>query len=143
MSLTRRQSREEVFKLLFEAEFQKEIPANILLEDFIINCENDDIANNEYIKTVFLGAMLDSVNVEELINKFSVGWNIKRISKVSLAVIKLAVYEIAHLPDVAVNIAINEAIELSKKYDDEKMSAFVNGILGKISKEINICEKNI
>ena len=75
----------------------------------------------------------DYVGLDEYIEKSLVGWNKKRLSLVSIAVIRLAAYEIMFMDDIPTKVSINEAIELSKKYDDEKAYMLVNGTVNKIA----------
>ena len=73
--------------------------------------------------------------IDELLNKVSSGWKVNRMSKVDLNILRLAVYEMKYDEDVPFKVAINEAVELSKKFGGDESSSFVNGILGKIAKE--------
>lgn len=72
--------------------------------------------------------------IDPVIEKYSVGWKIARMSKVAVAVLRLAVYEILYT-ETPVGVAINEAVELSKKYASKEDCAFVNGVLGSVAKE--------
>ena len=137
MSVSRRKERETVFEMLFAMEFS---PAPTPQEEDEIYFENSDgkdaeaLKSSDYVRDTFFGAAALSEKTEELLNECAIGWKRDRISKVSLAIIKLAVYELSPESGISENIAINEAVELSKKYDDEKVSAFVNAVLGKIAK---------
>ena len=70
--------------------------------------------------------------VDELINRYAKGWQTRRMAKVDLSLIRLAVFEIRHDPDVPDKVAINEAVELAKKYGGNDSPSFINGILGKV-----------
>ena len=78
---------------------------------------------------MFFGVSENKRIIDELISESAVGWKTERISPVSGAVIRLAVYEMMFMEDIPARVSINEGIELSKKYDDEKAYAFVNGVL--------------
>ena len=89
------------------------------------------------IQTVFEGVQVSLAELDELIGKYSEGWASDRISKTSLSILRLSVYEMKNLDDVPVNVSINEAVELAKKYDDDAAPAFINGILNTLSKAEN------
>ena len=126
---TRSEARIEAFKLIFQMQVNDEE------FDFLINTMLDEHPESEnninYIKTVVLGVAEKSdellADIEENIVK---GWKVERISRVSLAVLKLAIFEIKYIEDVPPKVAINEAVEIEKKFDDPDNSAFVNGVLG-------------
>lgn len=132
---TRREARTEAFKLIFQSELNSESP-EFLIETMLE--ERPGSENNiSYIKTVYLGVLAKKDEIDEMIkNNLTFGWSLERISKVSLAVLRLAVFEILYVEDVPEKVAINEAIELDKKYDEPDNSAFVNGILGAIVKKL-------
>jgi N utilization substance protein B len=73
-------------------------------------------------------------DIDAAIEKYTVGWQKKRISKVSLAILRLAVYEMKYEDDVPVRVAINEAVELAKKYATQEDASFVNGLLGSVAR---------
>ena len=78
-------------------------------------------------------------HMEELdgyISKYAIGWNLSRISRTARAIMQLAMYECLYVHDVPVSAAINEAVELTRKYEDEDVVAFVNGILGAFAREV-------
>lgn len=131
--MTRRQLRENVFKMLFRVEFHddKELPEQLILfEDEVEPISEDEkiYMTNKY-KDIY-------THIEELdaaINEASKGWKTTRMGKVDLTLIRLAVYEIRFEEDIPVKVSINEAIELAKKYGTDDSPAFVNGILAKFA----------
>ena len=131
--MTRRQLRENVFKMLFRVEFHddKELPEQLILfEDELEPISEDEkiYMTNKY-KDIY-------AHIEELdaaINEASKGWKTTRMGKVDLTLIRLAVYEIRFEEDIPVKVSINEAIELAKKYGTDDSPAFVNGILAKFA----------
>ncbi len=131
--MTRRQLRENVFKMLFRVEFHddKELPEQLILfEDEVEPISEDEkiYMTNKY-KDIY-------AHIEELdaaINEVSKGWKTTRMGKVDLTLIRLAVYEIRFEEDIPVKVSINEAIELAKKYGTDDSPAFVNGILAKFA----------
>lgn len=130
--MTRREEREQVFILLFEKSFNSDTDMEQLY-DFAI--ENEVITGSDFVKTLLNKTWENIVEIDGNIEKFSVGWKINRISKVALAVLRLAVCEILYFDDIPVGVSINEAVELCKKYAAKEDSSFVNGILGSLSKE--------
>lgn len=137
--MKRSAAREEAFKLLYSLEIQKE---NIE-EQINIFCENEEIKDEEaksYIKNTILGTEEKISDIESKISEnLKQDWKIDRISKVDLALLKLAIYEILYT-DTPYKVAINEVIELSKKYGDDKSANFINGVLASIVKKSeNIC----
>ena len=132
--MNRTKIRELAFQLLYQIEIQKQINEEGLELFFESNSINDENAK-EYIKDVIEGISNNKETITELINKnLKEDWNLDRISKVNLAILKLAIYEIIY-KKLAYKIAINEAVELAKKYGEEQSGPFVNGILASVLKE--------
>lgn len=148
----RRRLREAVFTMIFQAEYHNECDADLLFSAFweemtgktplcplyedIAAAEGDaKVSADAYIRDTFLGVLSRKDELDEKIAAASVGWKKERLSKIILAILRLSVYEMLYTEDVAVSVAINEAVELTKRYEDVQMSAFVNGVLGKISRE--------
>ncbi len=130
--LNRRKSREAVLGLVFELEYNKETKTEQLYQNAL---ELREIEENDFIREVFFGIYENLEAIDSLIRDKSEGWKTERISKVSLAVMRLCTYELK-FTDIPFNIAINEAIELVKIYDDEKAKGFVNGVLNSIAQEL-------
>ena len=132
--MNRSQIRELAFKLLYQIEIQKEISD----EDMELFFENNNITSEEaksYIKDVVKGTSTNSQEILELIsNNLKKDWNLERITKVNLALLKLAIYEIQY-KEIPFKVAINEAVELAKTYGEESSPVFINGILASIVKE--------
>ncbi len=129
--MTRREAREEALILVFEKQFNSDS-----LEDIIeIAKEVRDIEPDEYILDVFNGVYNNLEAIDEVISKYSQGWSINRITKIALAVLRLAIYEIKFVDSIPVSVSINEAVELAKKYSTKEDSAYINGILSSVSKE--------
>ena len=132
--MNRTKIRELAFQLLYQIEIQKQINEEGLELFFESNSVNDENAK-EYIKDVIEGISNNKETITELISKnLKEDWNLDRISKVNLAILKLAIYEIIY-KKLAYKIAINEAVELAKKYGEEQSGPFVNGILASVLKE--------
>ena len=128
--MNRRKAREYAFILLFEYKFQPDEIQRIL-EDFLT--ENEAGAQEAYIRGVVEGAVAHVVEIDGLIADYAKDWSVDRISIVCMAVMRLAVYEMKYDEDVPVGVAINEAVELAKKYSGDEGPAFINGVLARLS----------
>lgn len=133
--MNRHEQRELVFLLLFENNFTG-YSLDELRETKILAEERLPGDFNDFVVSYFEGILGNLAEIDGLIEKFSLKWGKNRLSKVALAILRLSVYEMLYREDIPTNVAINEAVELSKKYGAEKEPAFINGILGGINKEL-------
>lgn len=132
-SMTRREAREAVFELLFETEFTAERTPE---QTLALACEQREIAEDDYVRATYLGAMEHRAVLDTLLGRFSKGWKTDRMSRVSRAVLRLCTYEMLYCNNIPSSVSLNEAVELAKKFDDPKARAFVNGVLNSIKNEI-------
>ena len=131
--ISRYKMREQAFILCFESLFSDadidELADNAgdardeFLSDYAINCAKGIKEHQDQID-------------EKIASNLKSGWKINRISKVSLAIMRVAIYEMMYLEDIPVSVSINEAVELSKKYAAEDDTAFINGVLGAVAKAL-------
>ncbi len=131
--MTRRELREQVFKMLFGVEFHD---ASEMPEQLAVYEETEeawDVADGEYISKKCTDIVAHLAEIDTAINEVAEGWKTSRMGKVDLTLIRLAVYEMRYEEDVPVGVAINEAVELAKKYGTDDSPAFVNGVLGKLA----------
>ncbi len=129
--MQRKQARENAFILIFESVFKKDETA----EEIFMKAVNErSLEVDEYVKTVFFGAYENATVIDAAVEPHLMGWKRERVSPVTTALIRLGSYEIMFMEDIPSKVSINEAIELSKKYDDEKSYAFVNGVLNAVAK---------
>ncbi len=132
--MSRSEARELAFKLQYQVEIQKEISN----EDIDIFVENNNIKSKEtiiYIKEIILGIKKEKQSILDLISKnLKSDWTLDRISKINLALLEIAIYEIEY-NKLPYKVAINEVVELAKKYGEDTSKTFVNGILASIVKE--------
>lgn len=131
--MSRRAEREQVFIVIFESLFNEST-----VED-IIEAAKESLEWNDCDNVLFTSkAVIDhSSELDEYIaSNLKSGWTIPRLSKVTLALLRLAIYEMKYVDDVPTGVAINEAVELCKKYATESDASFLNGVLGSISKEV-------
>ena len=132
--MTRREAREAVFGLLFETEFRSTEPVEII---YSTSTENREIPNDPYIYAVYFGVAEHRSELDAMIEKHAKGWTVSRMSRVSRSVLRLSCYEMMFMREsVPVRVSINEAIELSKKYDSDKARGFINGILNAVKNEL-------
>ena len=140
--MTRANARELAVHLIYGREFTGEEPSQTigirLDKDYysILSSENDIYSNRPegaqlgYIDTVVSGVCNRAEELSAEINRYSIGWDISRISRLTRAILQLAIFEILYVGDVPAGVAISEAVRLAKKYDGDDTGAFVNGILG-------------
>lgn len=132
--MNRSEARDMAFKFLYQVEVQKENNEEAI-NLFFKNNEIKSEDAKKYILDVANGVNKNLEDITELIKKnLKQDWKIERISKVTLAILKLATYEIVYAK-IPFKVVINEAVELAKKYGEDTSSAFVNGILASIVKE--------
>ncbi len=141
--MTRSLVREHLFKLLFRIEFNlpEDMPEQIRLF-FEDGCPDEDLTSTgsdipdkdrQYIRDKYDRIIELLPEIDEKIDGAAKGWSISRIGKVELAVLRLAVYEMLYDEDIPVGVAIDEAVELSKRFGQESSGAFVNGILASLA----------
>ena len=134
--MKRKRSREIAMELLFSMEISKNSYEQTI-ESFIENYEMDlKTIDLEYIKKVMKSVTDYKEEIDEIIKNSLINWTIDRVSKVNLTIVRLAIAEMLYINDVPEVVAINEAIELTKKYSDDKSVSFVNGALDKAFKNI-------
>lgn len=129
--------REYTFKLLYSNEIQKDMDEE-QIDIFLAenNIEGEELV--KYVKEIFEGTKKYTQEINELISQnLKENWTIERISKIDIAILKLAIYELIY-SKVPYKVVINEAVELAKKYGEDSSKSFVNGILASIVKEKNI-----
>ena len=128
----RRELREHIFRLLFRRDFFPEEEMKEQEAFYIEYLADPEQKEVDYIvqKTEKIMAMIPELDT--MVNEHSVGWQTERMGKVDLTIIRLAVYEMKYDDDIPVSVAINEAVELAKRYGSENSPAFINGVLAKM-----------
>lgn len=132
-TMSRRELREQIFLLLFRVEFNsvEDMPEQIRL--FFDGQEQISEEDRLYISGKYGNIMAQLAVIDEQINDKAKGWTTVRMSKVDLTIIRLAVYEIRFDEDIPTGVAINEAVELAKKFGQDESAGFVNGVLAKFA----------
>ncbi|MBQ7596969.1 MAG: transcription antitermination factor NusB [Clostridia bacterium] len=128
--MTRHEAREVAFIIIFEKSFQPEDSLEALLESA---AQSEFFEVNTFVKTTVSSVFARLGDIDKTVEQYLVGWSGERISRVAKAVLRLAAYEIL-FSDVPDGVAINEAVELTKKYSVADDAKFVNGVLGSLSR---------
>lgn len=134
--MSRKLAREAAMKLVYQMDING-AESQEVLDSFFENSEEEiDSEDRSYIINCVSGVKENIKYIDEYIEKYLKGWKMNRISKVDLAIMRLSIYEMTKRQDVPNIVAINEALEIAKKFSGEKASVFINGILGKVIEEV-------
>ena len=128
--MKRSEMREQAFLLTFEGLFSSGEDIDEVIELYSENVE----AVSKYAKDIFTGVKANKDEFNEIINKYSKSSKVTRLPKVTVAILYVALYEMKNVEDVADSIAINEAVELAKKYASSADASYINGILGAVAR---------
>lgn len=150
--MTRGNARELAVHLIYGREFTGEEPEQVvsarLDKDYYAKLSQENTVYEDrpsraqvaYLDKVVIGVANRADELNEIIGKYSIGWNVSRISRLTRCILQLAIFEILYVEDVPTGVAISEAVRLSKMYDGDDTGAFVNGILGSFSRSLNTQE---
>lgn len=130
--MNRKLSREKAMELLFGMTLSKdtiEEAVEAFVENYEDNIKDVDLT---YVKQALIGVENNKEAIDKVIEENLHNWKLDRISKVNLSILRLATYELLYDKDVPRNVAINEALEITRRYSDEKSVGFINGVLDKI-----------
>ena len=140
--MTRTNARELAMHLVYQMDYHDELPEELLEREYKpddypsrsaeseLYSEKPDAKQKEYIDYCVRGVYAYKSEIDGIIEKYAKGWKVSRISKVSLAVLRLAIFEILHVEDAPAGAVINEAVEIARRYEEEEKVSFINGILG-------------
>ncbi|MCF0148471.1 MAG: transcription antitermination factor NusB [Clostridium sp.] len=134
--MNRKRSREIAMELLFGMTLSKntlEETIETFLEDYKMKLNTIDL---DYIKEILLKVEENKVEIDKKIEGALANWKLERVSKVNLSILRLAIAEMLYMEDIPEKVAINEAIEMTKKYSEDKSVSFINGVLDKAFKNI-------
>ena len=129
----RSELREHIFKMIFGLEFSENEQINEQLELYLDQLVDVQEKDYDYMLEKAKGIAGKVAEIDQIINENITGWKTSRMNKVDLSILRLAVYEMKWDEDVPVKVAINEAVELAKRFSGEEGPAFINGVLGKIA----------
>lgn len=133
--MTRHESREQAFALMFEKIFSPELSPQAIIA---AKADLSEFTHDDFTETLFAVACEHLEEIDRLIQENLVNWSFDRLSKVSVAVLRIAICEIEYLDGIPLNVSINEAVELTKTYSGPEDAAFVNGVLGSIAKRAEV-----
>ena len=125
---TRREARERALGLLYEADAKGVDPGDVLAEL--------PIAPDEFAGDLVRGVAEHQAETDDLIRRFAKGWALERMPVIDRTLLRMAIFELAHRPDVPTAAIISEAVELAKRYSTDDSGRFVNGMLGRIAEEL-------
>ena len=144
----RKEAREIALHLVFELSF-KQFSDDELLTDRLEQSVMDSLAGDValyagelqedqkiYIRNTVLGVCAHCAELDAVVEKHSTNWNTNRLTHMTMSLLRLALYEMQYAADVPVGTAIDEAVELAKKYESKEASAFINGVLGAAAREM-------
>lgn len=134
----RREERKQTLYLLFETLFRSDEAPDYI---FSMGKDERELPESEYIKTVYFGTLEHIAEIDDVINSHAKGRTAAQMTNMTRSILRLAVFELLYMPDIPAKISINEAVELSKEFEDEKLKGFINGILNSIYKD-SISESN-
>ena len=147
--MTRANARELAVHLIYAREFSGDEPEMViatrlekeyysqLSEENPVYADRPNSAQRAYIDSVVIGVANRIDQLNEIIGKFSIDWDVSRISKLTRTVLQLAIFEIQYMDDVPTGVAISEAVRISKMYDGDEAGAFINGILGSFARGLD------
>lgn len=136
-SMKRRELRDAVVQMLFETEFRRdETPEEI----FLISAENREYTPEDQneIRKIYFDVIDKKESIDRLLNECSTGWKTTRMSRLSLSIMRLCVYEMLYREDIPASVSLNEAVELCKKYDEPKARPFLNGVLNGVKNKLSL-----
>ena len=151
--MTRANARELAVHLIYGRVFTGEEPQSVvstrlnrdyyklLAEDNEVYTERPSRAQVAYLDKVVSGVSNREEELNAQIQKFSIGWDISRISKLTRSIMQLALFEIQYMDDIPTGVAISEAVRIAKKYDTDETGSFVNGILGAFARSLQKTEE--
>ena len=147
--MTRGNARELAVHLIYGRAFTGEEPEQVvsvrldkeyyekLKEENEVYSDRPSRAQLRYIDSVVSGVANREEELNDQIRKFSIGWDISRISRLARCILQLAIFEILYVEDVPTGVAVSEAVRIAKKYDGDDTGSFVNGILGSFARSLS------
>lgn len=133
ISEKRRKSREQAFIILFEKSFNEELSVDEIVS---VAIESEVVVEDKFMSKILANAENNIEAIDGEIEKNLKGWSKSRISKVSLALLRLAISEILYSDDIPVGVSINEAVEICKIYGSDEDKSFINGVLGSVARGV-------
>lgn len=132
MSMTKRQCRENAFLILFEASLRDDTPEVL----YRAAEEVGEIEVNDHVRTLVEGVLANADKIDDIISSYSPKRAVSRIPRINLILIRMAIFEMLHMPQTPVNVAVSEAVGISQKYTYQEDTAFINGVLGAFARSL-------
>ena len=132
----RRQARELAVQVLFRSDFCSDWDIDAASDCSKFYCRDDSIL--KFADLLISGVIKNRIKLDTNITKASENWSISRMSRVDRSILRVSCFEIVHLNDVPVNVSINEAIEIAKKFGSEDSANFINGVIDKIARSYDV-----
>lgn len=141
MSLTRREIREKALQTLFQLAANEDLSADQAMQQALTSHEEladevDRVAVPKYLELLTSGVTEHQTVIDAKIEENLANWSMKRLAKTDLMILRIAIFEMLYVTDVPAKVALNEALEITKLYSDEKSRKFVNGVLAKVADEL-------
>lgn len=130
--MTRRETREHLFKMLYRKDFHESSELNEQVDFYLEGLEHASESDVAYLNERFHQVVERLPLIDEIISEASEGWKLNRMGKVDLSILRLAVFELKFDDDIPDKVAINEAVEIAKNFGTDTSSGFINGVLAKI-----------
>ena len=132
--MSRRNARKHIFNLVFQTEFNDGTDVKDIIETYGEEFEDFGKGERDFVSREYRGILANVESIDSYIDKYSVGWNVKRLAKTDLAILRIGVYEIMFDNEIPDAVAVNEAVELAKEFSGDKAPSFINALLTKIVK---------
>ncbi|HKL80511.1 MAG TPA: transcription antitermination factor NusB [Mobilitalea sp.] len=131
--MTRREIREHIFLMLFRKDFHEASELKEQMEMYIADLKEPTIEEYSYLTSRVNGVVDKLAEIDAILSEVTSGWKLNRVGKVDLTILRLAVFEMQFDEDIPVKVAINEAVELAKRFGGDETPGFVNGVLAKLA----------
>lgn len=131
--MTRREIREHIFLMLFRKDFHEASELKEQMELYISELEKPSLEDYAYLTARFHSVVEHLDEIDTILSEASSGWKLNRMSKVDLTILRLAVFEMRFDEDIPVKVAINEAVEMAKRFGGDESPSFINGVLAKLA----------
>ena len=137
---TRRQGREAALQLLYQIELAGDASAEAV-DEFWRSKDVDDEAVRPYADALVAMVQSDKAQIDGLIDSAASNWQLGRIARLDLSLLRMAVCELIHYPDVPARVVVNEAVEIAGRYCDDDAPAFINGVLDRVARDRGLLEE--
>ncbi len=133
--MSRRTARKNAFKLIYAQDFRQDEDITDMIHYFFEEHQSINEIDKKFIESEVKNTIIHKDELDKYIEEYSTSWNIERLPKIDLAILRLALYEILKDTEIPPSVSVNEAVEIAKQYSGDESPAFINGILGKIIRE--------